>query len=129
MFPADVARPVPITSWDVCAQAGVSYRQLDYWCRLGIIEPVGGATPGSGSQRRFTSREIRVVAFVGRLYELGARAQVVKHVAPLVRAMSREEWTGYLIVGPDGRVGRHIRPEAGWVVDLDLCSARGALSR
>ncbi len=127
MFPSDIERPVPITSWDVCGQAGISYRQLDYWCRLGIIEPVGAASPGSGSQRRFTAREIRVVAFVARLYELGARAAVVKHVAPLVRAMGHDEWTGYLIVSPEGRVGRAIRPECGWIVDLDLCNARAAL--
>ena len=34
-----------------CAAAGVTYRQLDYWARTGLVEPsVRGAT-GSGTQR------------------------------------------------------------------------------
>ena len=31
--------------------AGVTYRQLNYWARTGLVEPSVRATHGSGSQR------------------------------------------------------------------------------
>lgn len=30
-----------------------TYRQIDYWCRVGIIETEGEPTPGSGYHRKF----------------------------------------------------------------------------
>ncbi len=38
-----------------CKAAGITYRQLDYWARTGLVEPsVRGAT-GSGTQRSTAS--------------------------------------------------------------------------
>ena len=34
-----------------CAAAGITYRQLDYWARTGLVEPSVRAAHGSGSQR------------------------------------------------------------------------------
>ena len=34
-----------------CAAAGITYRQLDYWARTGLVEPSIRAASGSGSQR------------------------------------------------------------------------------
>lgn len=40
------AMPPLLSSRDVCRAAGVTYRQLDYWWRTGILTP---ARPGHGS--------------------------------------------------------------------------------
>ena len=34
-----------------CTAAGITYRQLDYWARTGLVEPTVRAARGSGSQR------------------------------------------------------------------------------
>lgn len=41
---------IAYSSRQICRLAGVSYRQLDYWCRTGLIPGMEGS-PGSGSRR------------------------------------------------------------------------------
>jgi hypothetical protein len=38
-----------------CSAAGISYRQLDYWARTGLVEPTIRSATGSGSQRLYGS--------------------------------------------------------------------------
>lgn len=45
------------SSAEVCQLAGVTYRQLDYWTRCGLVEPFVQAT-GSGSRRRWSQVEL-----------------------------------------------------------------------
>jgi len=48
---------------------GVTYRQLDYWLRQGIIV-IGANTRGSGTHRRFTHVEVaKLKAFVATYSE------------------------------------------------------------
>lgn len=42
-----------LSSEAVCQLTGLSYRQLDYWCRSGVIEATVPAR-GSGSTRRWS---------------------------------------------------------------------------
>jgi hypothetical protein len=37
--------------------AGISYRQLDYWARTGLVEPTVRTASGSGSQRLYGFRD------------------------------------------------------------------------
>lgn len=117
---------------DLCDIAGISYRQLDYWVRLGLIETVGAAAPGSGGIRRYLRREARVVTVVARLRELGATEKTLRHVAPMLRAMTTEEWHGDLLVSADGEIcparasNTMTFGEACWIVSLDLVAHRSA---
>lgn len=55
-----------LSSTDVCREAGLTYRILDYWIRCGVIQPHRGAT-GSGSRREFTAKQcehLKVMALV-----------------------------------------------------------------
>lgn len=104
-------------SFEVCAAAGITYRQLDYWCRANVLDCVGGsATPGSGGQRRFTDTETRVAWAVGRLAAHGATLPVMRHAGAMLRAMTDDEWHGLLFVSQRGAVTR--QPSDGWVLDL-----------
>lgn len=120
----------PITSGDVCAAAGCTYRQLDYWVRMGLVVCLGNtANAGSGSQRIYSHREVSVVAAIARLYELGANYEAVAVVAPILRSFRTEEWHGHIIVRRSGAVirpGAEALPEAGWLLSLDLCAARAS---
>ena len=54
-----------------CAAAGITYRQLDYWARTGLVEPSIRSANGSGSQRLYSFRDILVLRIVKRLIDTG----------------------------------------------------------
>src|SRR5699024_4115647 len=58
-----------------CKAAGITYRQLDYWARTGLVEPGVRAAHGSGSQRLYGFRDIRVLKVVKRLLDTGLSLQ------------------------------------------------------
>jgi DNA-binding transcriptional MerR regulator len=61
-----------------CAAAGITYRQLDYWARTGLVEPSVRAAHGSGSQRLYSFRDILVLKIVKRLLETGISLQQIR---------------------------------------------------
>jgi DNA-binding transcriptional MerR regulator len=61
-----------------CAAAGISYRQLDYWARTGLVEPSIRAASGSGSQRLYGFRDILVLKVVKRLLDTGISLQQIR---------------------------------------------------
>ena len=68
-----------------CHAAGISYRQLDYWARTGLVEPgVRGAT-GSGTQRLYSFRDILVLKVVKRLLDTGVSLQNIRKAVDHLR--------------------------------------------
>lgn len=61
-----------------CAAAGITYRQLDYWARTGLVEPTVRAARGSGSQRLYSFRDICVLKVVKRLLDTGISLQQIR---------------------------------------------------
>jgi DNA-binding transcriptional MerR regulator len=61
-----------------CAAAGITYRQLDYWARTGLVEPSVRAAHGSGSQRLYSFRDILVLKVVKRLLDTGVSLQNIR---------------------------------------------------
>ncbi len=60
------------------AAAGISYRQLDYWARTGLIEPSVRTASGSGTQRLYSFRDILVLKIVKRLLDTGVSLQNIR---------------------------------------------------
>lgn len=58
--------------------AGISYRQLDYWARTGLVEPTVQGANGSGSQRLYGFRDILVLKLVKRLLDTGISLQQIR---------------------------------------------------
>lgn len=58
--------------------AGISYRQLDYWARTGLVEPTVREAAGSGSQRLYGFRDILVLKLVKRLLDTGISLQQIR---------------------------------------------------
>lgn len=58
--------------------AGISYRQLDYWARTGLVEPTVRTASGSGSQRLYGFRDILVLKLVKRLLDTGISLQQIR---------------------------------------------------
>jgi DNA-binding transcriptional MerR regulator len=61
-----------------CSAAGITYRQLDYWARTGLVEPSVRAAQGSGTQRLYSFRDILVLKVVKRLLETGISLQQIR---------------------------------------------------
>nr|WP_269204611.1 MerR family transcriptional regulator [Motilibacter deserti] len=61
-----------------CAAAGITYRQLDYWARTGLVEPSVRSAAGSGSQRLYSFRDILVLKVVKRLLDTGVSLQNIR---------------------------------------------------
>jgi DNA-binding transcriptional MerR regulator len=74
VLPADAGYRGPTA----CAAAGITYRQLDYWARTGLVEPSVRGAKGSGSQRLYSFRDILVLKIVKRLLDTGVSLQQIR---------------------------------------------------
>ncbi|MEU7584070.1 MerR family transcriptional regulator [Streptomyces sp. NPDC041068] len=61
-----------------CAAAGITYRQLDYWARTGLVEPSVRAAGGSGTQRLYSFRDVVVLKVVKRFLDTGVSLQNIR---------------------------------------------------
>jgi DNA-binding transcriptional MerR regulator len=61
-----------------CNAAGITYRQLDYWARTGLVEPSVRSATGSGTQRLYGFRDILVLKVVKRLLDSGVSLQQIR---------------------------------------------------
>jgi DNA-binding transcriptional MerR regulator len=74
-----------------CSAAGISYRQLDYWARTGLVEPSVRAAHGSGSQRLYSFRDILVLKVVKRLLDTGISLQQIRAAVQHLRDHGTED--------------------------------------
>ena len=66
-LPSDIGYRGPVA----CAAAGITYRQLDYWARTGLVVPTVQDATGSGSHRLYGFRDILILRIVKRLIDTG----------------------------------------------------------
>jgi DNA-binding transcriptional MerR regulator len=62
----------------VCSLVGITYRQLDYWARTGLIKPSLQAAQGSGTQRRYSFTDIVQLKVVKRLLDAGMSLKKIR---------------------------------------------------
>ncbi|PQZ88611.1 MerR family transcriptional regulator [Arthrobacter sp. MYb227] len=75
----------------VCKAAGITYRQLDYWARTGLVEPAVRNANGSGSQRLYGFRDILVLKVVKRLLDTGVSLQQIRTAVEHLRERGVED--------------------------------------
>ncbi|GAB3554152.1 MerR family transcriptional regulator [Arthrobacter tumbae] len=74
-----------------CKAAGITYRQLDYWARTGLVEPAVRGAKGSGSQRLYGFRDILVLKVVKRLLDTGVSLQQIRSAVEHLRERGVED--------------------------------------
>ncbi len=74
-----------------CSAAGITYRQLDYWARTGLVEPSVRGAAGSGSQRLYGFRDILVLKVVKRLLDTGVSLQQIRVAVQHLRQRGVED--------------------------------------
>jgi DNA-binding transcriptional MerR regulator len=71
--------------------AGITYRQLDYWARTGLVEPSVRPATGSGTQRLYSFRDVLVLKVVKRLLDTGVSLQQIRTAVTHLRERGVED--------------------------------------
>ena len=87
-----------------CRAAGITYRQLDYWARTGLVEPSVRAAGGSGTQRLYGFRDILVLKVVKRLLDTGVSLQQIRGAIQVLRARGVEDLAGITLMSDGASV-------------------------
>lgn len=61
-----------------CQIAGITYRQLDYWSRMGLAPPSIKASHGSESTRLYSFKDLLILKVVKRLLDTGVSLQNIR---------------------------------------------------
>lgn len=69
----------------VCAIVGITYRQLDYWARTGLLRPSVQSAAGSGSQRLYSFNDIVQLRVVKRLLDAGMSLKKIRTAMEILR--------------------------------------------
>jgi DNA-binding transcriptional MerR regulator len=105
-----------------CAVAGITYRQLDYWARTGLVEPSVRVAHGAGSQRLYSFRDILLLKLVKRLLDTGISLQQVRAAVQHLRDRSTEDLVQVTLMSDGESIYEATSPDE--VVDL-LASGQG----
>ena len=74
-----------------CSAAGITYRQLDYWARTGLVEATVRGAAGSGSHRLYSFRDILVLKIVRKLLDAGVSLPNIRTAIATLRDRGVEE--------------------------------------
>ncbi len=99
-----------------CAAAGITYRQLDYWARTGLVEPGIRSAHGSGSQRLYSFRDILVLKVVKRLLDTGVSLQNIRTAVSHLRERGVDDLAQITLMSDGASVYECTSPDE--VVDL-----------
>ncbi len=99
-----------------CTAAGITYRQLDYWARTGLVEPSVRAAAGSGSQRLYGFRDILVLRVVKRLLDTGISLQQIRSAVAYLRQHGASDLAKITLMSDGASVYACTSPDE--VVDL-----------
>ena len=70
----------------VCALVGITYRQLDYWARTGLLVPTIAVAKGSGSKRRYSYHDVLELKVIKNLLDAGVSLQRARQAVDCLRA-------------------------------------------
>ena len=99
-----------------CSAAGITYRQLDYWARTGLVEPSVRPASGSGSQRLYGFRDILALKIVKRLLDTGISLQQIRAAVAYLREQGAGDLTQVTLMSDGASVYACTSPDE--VVDL-----------
>ncbi|MFE7564598.1 MerR family transcriptional regulator [Kitasatospora sp. NPDC057500] len=99
-----------------CAAAGITYRQLDYWARTGLLEPSVRSVYPVSSQRLYSFRDILLLKIVKRLLDAGVSLQNIRVAVAHLQAAEIADLAGLTLMCDGATVYECTTPQQ--VVDL-----------
>jgi DNA-binding transcriptional MerR regulator len=64
---------------------GITYRQLDYWARTGLLRPSLRQAEGSGSQRLYSFTDVVQLKVIKRLLDAGMSLKKIRSAVDILR--------------------------------------------
>jgi len=109
---------------EVTKIVGISYRQLDYWARTGLVRPSVQDARGSGSQRLYSFQDLAMLKLIKRMLDSGVGLQQIRKAMGTLKEL-KEPALGTTLVSDGTRIYSVESPEA--VVDL-LAKGQGVFA-
>ncbi len=94
VLPEDLGFRGPVA----CLVTGITYRQLDYWARTGLVVPEVRAAEGSGTQRLYSFRDILMLKVVKRLLDAGITLQQIRAAINHLRSRGVHNLSGVTLM-------------------------------
>jgi len=130
----------------VCAIVGITYRQLDYWARTGLLHPSISRARGSGSQRLYSYSDLVQLKVIKRLLDSGVSLQAARRAIDCLRQSGEDLASANLVIDDrrsvlartgeeiidllqGGQTVLNIVPMGGVVSELDAAISDFGLSR
>src|SRR5262245_14983192 len=89
----------------VCAIVGITYRQLDYWARQGLVRPSIADARGSGTQRSYSFNDLVRLKVIKNLLDAGVKLQTARKAIAYLREDLGDDWaTASLVLDGAGSV-------------------------
>src|SRR5579871_3405576 len=82
----------------VCSIVGITYRQLDYWARTDLLRPSISEARGSGTQRRYSYRDLLELKVIKRLLDAGISLPSARRALEVLRAHGEGVATANLVL-------------------------------
>jgi DNA-binding transcriptional MerR regulator len=87
----------------VCAVVGITYRQLDYWARTGLLRPSVAEARGSGSHRLYSYRDLLELKVIKQLLDAGLELRQARRAIECLRSgLGEDPATANLVLGAGG---------------------------
>jgi DNA-binding transcriptional MerR regulator len=109
---------------EVTKIVGISYRQLDYWARTGLVRPSVKDAQGSGTQRLYSFQDLAILKLIKRMLDSGVNLQQIRKAMATLKELKAPA-LGTTLVSDGNRIYQVDSPEA--VVDL-LASGQGVFA-
>jgi DNA-binding transcriptional MerR regulator len=109
---------------EVTRVVGISYRQLDYWARTGLVRPSIRDAGGSGTQRLYSFQDLLQLKVIKKLLDTGVELRRIRKAVDHLKAMG-ESPHGVTLMSDGERIYEAATPEA--VVDL-LAQGQGVFA-
>jgi DNA-binding transcriptional MerR regulator len=69
----------------VCELVGITYRQLDYWARTGLLRPSLAEARGSGTKREYSYSDVLELKVIKELLDAGVSLQSARRAVDCLR--------------------------------------------
>ena len=99
-----------------CKAAGITYRQLDYWARTGLVEPTVRTAGGSGTKRLYSFRDVLLLKVIKRLLDAGVSLQQIRTAVHHLRERGTDDLTRVTLMSDGASVYECRSPDE--VIDL-----------
>ena len=109
---------------EVTRIVGISYRQLDYWARTGLVRPSIRDAQGSGTQRLYSFQDLAVLKLVKRMLDSGVNLQQIRKAMGTLKDL-KEPALGTTLISDGSRIYSVESPDE--VVDL-LAKGQGVFT-